>query len=412
MTHLLSPKSKLGFVRLMSGVTKVRHLNGFRFVTKPLLPQGSILLSNYARDIAETDVLAQSDVRSVQYGLFGEVGGIMSTAKKHVREGAMYPEYRRAAEEEFGDTLWYLAALCRRCGISLEAIFDGALTVTEGHYRPVLAASDLITGPVARVAVPAVAPDLESTLAALGKSAANLLGPTPTANSLIHFAHHYLDALHATGLTFSHVVKANLRKARGAFVEPNPADLVDFDASFDEEERLPAQFTVRIDQRASGKSYLQWNGVFIGDPLTDNIADPDGYRFHDVFHLANAAILHWSPVVRALIKHKRKSRVEYDEQQDGGRAIVVEEGLTAWVFTRAKALNFFADQKRVSLGVLKTLHEFVAGYEVDQCPLKLWEQSILQGYQVFRQVRAAQGGYVIGDRAARTLRYEPLGTPQ
>jgi hypothetical protein len=43
------------------------------------------------------------------------------------------------------------------------------------------------------------------------------------------------------------------------------------------------------------------NGVFIGDPLTDNIRDPDGYRFHDVFHFARAAILHWSPTFRALI---------------------------------------------------------------------------------------------------------------
>src|SRR3546814_9804186 len=101
----------------------------------------------------------------------------------------------------------------------------------------------------------------------------------------------YLDALYATGLTFSQVVQTNLRKARGAFLEPNPEDLIDFDAEFDEEERLPAEFRIRIDQRSSGKSYLQWNGVFIGDPLTDNIADPDGYRFHDVFHLANAAIL-------------------------------------------------------------------------------------------------------------------------
>src|SRR3546814_2609846 len=78
-----------------------------------------------------------------------------------------------------------------------------------------------------------------------------------------------------------------------------------------------------------------------------------------------------------------------------------EEGLTAWLFTRAKALNYYKDQKRVSLGILKTVQEFVAGYEVEQCPLKLWEHSILQGYAVFRQVRGAKGGWVIGNRAKR-----------
>ena len=65
---------------------------------------------------------------------------------------------------------------------------------------------------------------------------------------------------------------------------------------------------------------MRWNGVFIGDPLTDNMLDPDGYRFHDVFHFAHAAILHWSPTFRALIKHKRKDDPKVDEAQDGGRA--------------------------------------------------------------------------------------------
>ncbi|MGN7726470.1 nucleoside triphosphate pyrophosphohydrolase family protein [Luteimonas sp. 22616] len=375
-------------------------------MAKSPIAQGSILLAQYAEQITPTDVLDQADLRSVQHGLFGEVGGIMSAAKKNVRDGKLFPEYHRAAEDEFGDTLWYLAALCRRRGFDLEAIFERA--INDSRYGLALAASDLPTGPVASVAVPKTSPELDTALVALGQGAADMLHGEPSMDDVVAFAGKYLDALHATGLAFAPVVQANLRKARGAFLEPNPKDLVDFDADFDKEERLPDEFRIRIDQRASGKSYLQWNGVFIGDPLTDNIADPDGYRFHDVFHLANAAILHWSPVVRALIKHKRKSRPKYDEEQDGGRAIVVEEGLTAWLFARAKSLNYYEDSKRVSLGTLKTAQEFVAGYEVEQCPLKLWERSILQGYAVFRQVRDTKGGWVIGDRTTRTLRYEPL----
>jgi hypothetical protein len=364
------------------------------------------LLSRYAAEIEPTDILDRVDLRPVQHGLFGEVGGIMSTAKKHVREGTLFPDYRRAAEEEFGDTLWYLAALCRRCEVELESVFERA--TNDGSYTLAFAASDLAAGPVASIAVPKSSPELDAALAALGQAAAGLLQGTPTVESLVGFARQFLDTLHATGLTFAQVVQANLRKARGAFLDPSPEDLIDFDAKCDDAERLPLNFRIRIDQRASGKSYLQWNGVFIGDPLTDNIGDADGYRFHDVFHLANAAILHWSPVVRALIKHKRKSTPKTDEEQDGGRAIVVEEGLTAWLFSRAKALNFYEGKTRVSLGILKTIQEFVAGYEVERCPLKLWESSILQGFEVFRQVHAAQGGWVIGDRATRTLRYEPL----
>jgi len=364
------------------------------------------LLSHYATEIAPTDILDPADLRSVQHGLFGEVGGIMSAAKKNVREGALFPEYRRAAEEEFGDTLWYLAALCRRCEVDLASVFERA--TNDGRYNLAFAASDVAIGPVASIAVPKSSPELDVALIALGHATAGLLQGTPTADALVGFACQYLDALHASGLTFAQVMQANLLKARGAFLEPSPDDLIDFDANFGKDERLPSDFRIRIDQRASGKSYLQWNGVFIGDPLTDNIADPDGYRFHDVFHLANAAILHWSPVVRALLKHKRKSNPKIDEAQDGGRAIVVEEGVTAWLFSRAKDLNFYDGKSRVSLGTLKTVQEFVTGYEVERCPLKLWERSILQGFAVFRQVRDAQGGWVIGDRATRTLRYEPL----
>lgn len=368
--------------------------------------QRSLLLSEYADRIAETDVLDPSDVNPVLQGLYGEVGGIMSTVKKHIREQSAYPGYKRATEEEFGDTLWYLAALCRRLHIPLDEILADA--ASGEHFRTVGAASDTVEGPLAHLAVPAGSDSIDATLFKLGRSAAALLEGRHERERIVEFSRDYLEALHVAKLAFADVARANLRKARGAFITPSPEDLKDFDAEFELEEQLPRTFKIRVNQRGSGKSYLQWNGVFIGDPLTDNIGDPDGYRFHDVFHFSYAAILHWSPVVRALIKQKRKSRPEYDEAQDGGRAIVVEEGLTAWIFTRAKELNFFEGHERISLGLLKTIGEFVAGYEVSQCPLKLWERAILDGYEVFRNIRAAEGGWIIGDRARRTIEYAPL----
>lgn len=367
---------------------------------------GSLLLSDYAAEIADTDVLAPTDISPILQGLYGEVGGIMSTAKKHIREKSAYPGFKRAAEEEFGDALWYLAALCRRLNIPFDELFAEA--ASDERFRAAGAASDMIEMTFAQVAMPASIDSVDTTLFKLGRSTAALLENTPDRTKVVTFTQDYLGALHAAKLSFSDVARDNLRKARGAFLEPRPEDLIDFDADFDIEEQLPRKFRIRVNQRDSGRSYLQWNNVFIGDPLTDNITDPDGYRFHDVFHLAFAAILHWSPVMRALIKQKRKSRPEYDETQDSGRAIVVEEGLTAWIFARAKELNFFEGQERISLGILKTIGEFVAGYEVSRCPLKLWERAILDGYAVFRQIRDAQGGWIIGDRALRTIHYAPL----
>ncbi|WP_419737459.1 nucleoside triphosphate pyrophosphohydrolase family protein [Pseudomonas sp. COR18] len=369
--------------------------------------EGSLLLSEYATEIALTDVLDPKDVNPILQGLYGEVGGIMSTAKKHIREQSAYPGFKKVAEEEFGDTLWYLAALCKRLELPLSDIFSDA--VKSENFQTVGIASDVIDGAFAYVAMPIASRDsADASLVRLGRSAALLLGSVPSRENVVNFAKDYLNALHAAKLVFSEVARANLRKARGAFLDPNPADLIDFDSNFSFDEQLPRDFKIRINQRKNSRSYLQWNGVFIGDPLTDNISDHDGYRFHDVFHLAYAAILHWSPVVRSLIKHKRKSNPEYDEEQDSGRAIVVEEGLTAWIFSRAKELNFFENQDKISLGTLKIIGEFVSGYEVERCPLKLWEKAILEGYSVFRQVKAAQGGWIIGDRSLRTIRYEPL----
>jgi MazG C-terminal domain len=211
----------------------------------------------------------------------------------------------------------------------------------------------------------------------------------------------------AAGVSFAEVVHGNLAKVRGRFLAPDPATLPRFDDRFPEDERLPPEFAIVIRERKSGQSCLEWNGVFIGEPLTDNIRDPDGYRFHDVFHFAHAAILHWSPTFRALIKHKRKSDPRVDETQDSGRAIVVEEGLSAWIFSRAKLLNFFEGHSSVSFDTLKTVSQFVSGYEVEACPLSLWEDAILQGYSVFRQVRAKNGGVVVGNRAARCIEYKP-----
>lgn len=371
--------------------------------------EGSLLLSDYAAEIAATDVLNPSDFNPVLQGLYGEVGGIMATVKKHVRDKSAYPGFKKAAEEEFGDTLWYLAAICRRLNVPLDEIFGEA--ANHGNFKNVGAASDIAEGAMAYIAVPiAATASLDTTLVRLGQSAAALLGSTPARAELVAFARAYLDAIHAAELAFSEVARSNLRKARGAFIEPQADDLVelDFDSKFGIEEQLPREFRIRVNQRGSGKSYLQWNGVFIGDPLTDNIADRDGYRFHDVFHFANAAILHWSPVMRALIRHKRKSNPKFDEEQDSGRAIVVEEGVAAWIFSRAKELNFFENQEKVSLGILKTIGEFVSGYEVEKCPLKLWEKAILEGYAVFRQLKANQGGWIIGNREQRTIEYMSL----
>lgn len=361
--------------------------------------------------IEPTDRLPFDDLQTVLMGLFGEVGGVMAATKKFRREQQAYPDYQHAVEEEFGDALWYFTALCRRLGIGVDEILSSAAH-GEG-YEKLVVASDLLDGPISHVVAASGVQPLNETLMALGDATAALLqireDNAATRALLQGFAHSYLHAIQVAGVPFSHVVHKNLDKVQGRFLPADPASLPDFDGRFLEEERIPQHFEITITQRQSGQSYLQWNGVFVGDPLTDNIRDADGYRFHDVFHFAHAAILHWSPTFRALIKQKRKSDRTVDEAQDGGRAIVVEEGLAAFIFSRAKELNFFEGQRSLSFDILKSVEQFVKGYEVEACPLSLWERAILDGYAVFREVRANNGGVVICDRDTRTIAYRALG---
>lgn len=371
----------------------------------------SILLAEYMSEVQPTDRLLFGELYPILLGLFGEVGSIMATAKKFHREKEAYSGYRHAVEEEFGDALWYFTALCRRLNTRMDDILSEAATGDE--YSTLIAANDLVDGPISRIATPLTVPELDPALLVLGETTSSLLilrNSTDEARArLTAFARAYLEALKAARVAFAEVVRMNIAKTKGRFVAPDFGNLPTFDESFPEDQRLPQHFEIVIDQRGkTARSYLRWNGVFIGDPLTDNIRDPDGYRFHDVFHFAHAAILHWSPTFRALIKHKRKDNPKVDEAQDGGRATVVEEGLTAWIFSRAKELNFFDGQNSISFDLLKTVQQFVAGYEVEACPLSLWEIAILKGYEVFRQVKKNSGGVVICDRSSRTVEYAPL----
>ncbi len=246
----------------------------------------------------------------------------------------------------------------------------------------------------------------------LGTKAASLLsaelGEPDLRQPVVDFTAAYLKAVQASNVPFGKIVRSNLGKATGRFIATDQSGLPRFDEEFSDDESIPDRFEIEIRERPNGKSYLRWKGVFIGDPLTDNIGDPDGYRFHDVFHFGYAAILHWSPTFRALIKHKRKSQPEVDEAQDSGRAIVIEEGLSAYIFSCAKELRFFEGQSTVSFDILKTVSHFVRGYEVEQCPLHLWERAILQGFEVFRKIKKNNGGVVVCDKIKREISYRPL----
>jgi hypothetical protein len=132
-----------------------------------------------------------------------------------------------------------------------------------------------------------------------------------------------------------------------------------------------------------------------------------GYRYHDVFHLAYAAVLGWSPVLRQLMTCKRRSNQAVDSVEDGGRAIAIEEGISALVFGYASQHAFLEGLDHVDYGILRTIKELTNHLEVSECSEHQWQSAILQGFSVWRQLQAQRRGVVVGAMDSRSFAFEP-----
>jgi NTP pyrophosphatase (non-canonical NTP hydrolase) len=206
-------------------------------------------------------------------------------------------------------------------------------------------------------------------------------------------------------LDLAKIAKDNIEKIESRWL-PHQAKL--FDEGFPKDEQLPRKFSVKFSETKSGDRKIvraTINGVNVGDSLTDNANEDDGYRYHDIFHLSYAAILGWSPVIRKLLKRKRKSNPKVDEVEDGARAAILEEAIAAAVYQHAKDNKLYADHERLDYEVLRIAQRLVAGLEVHACPLYQWERAIMRGYEIFRLLTKNRGGIVHIDLIKRNIFY-------
>lgn len=287
-------------------------------------------IDEYQQKASATDapeIAKNPDLSVLLLGLAGEAGSLLTLYKKRLRDGDAFQVAEERLSEEIGDILWYLAAITRRFGLSLESI-----------------------------------------------------------------------------------AIANLEKTRSRWLSGE--DKGPFDGEMPPGEQLPRRFTATLRDSRDEEGKLWMNMVFNDEPLgaelTDNAHDPDGYRFHDILHLSFAAMLGWSPVIRALLKRKRKSNARFDEIEDGGRAIAIEEGIAALIFTYAIEHSLLDGVETIDWGILRTCHTMSAGLEVRRRPLFDWEQSILSAFRAWREAIKQGGVRVIGDLEKRTFVFEPL----
>ncbi len=204
-------------------------------------------------------------------------------------------------------------------------------------------------------------------------------------------------------LRLSALAAANLEKTAARWLQPTEQAL--FDETYSESERLPRRFTAELRDDDQGLVNLIIDGRSFGAKLKDNAYESDGYRFHDIFHLAAATMLGWSPVLRALLEKKRKSNPSVDEVEDGGRAIAIEEGVSAVVFSYASQHSFFDGVNTIDWSLLRTCHEMTSRLEVGSKTLYEWEQMLLKCYEVWRKVREHRGGSIQCDLTTKTFAF-------
>jgi NTP pyrophosphatase (non-canonical NTP hydrolase) len=212
-------------------------------------------------------------------------------------------------------------------------------------------------------------------------------------------------------LNLDNVATSNIEKTQDRWPpEGSQPPYSFFDESFGPDEQLPRSFTAEINEEvdADGKAriHLLIDGHSAGDPLRDNSYAEDGYRFHDVFHLAHAAKLGWSPVLRGKLldpSRKRRSEPEVNEVEDGGRAIVIDEAIVAYVWEYARRHNFLDGVTSVDYRILKTIKDLTDGLEVRERTAHQWEEAILAGYAVWRGVNERRSGRIEVDLRARRI---------
>jgi NTP pyrophosphatase (non-canonical NTP hydrolase) len=264
-----------------------------------------------------------NDMDTALLGLVGEVGSLVSALKKKRRDTDGFPGYHDAVLEELGDVLWYVSAVARRGGTSLSEALSRAANPTSNAETTTL--GDLARSSTARSDEGAFERALLELAGEAGDLAKRFVGAAYRDNvdalrgDLVKFLRPLGEAAAAAEVSLDDAGRKNIAKTQDRW----PAEQR-FPPLFDEglhvDEQLPRLLRVEIYEReVNGKKFVfqKSGGILLGDRLTDNHLPEDDYRFHDVFHLAYAAVLGWSPTTRALLKIKRKSRPEIDENEDG-----------------------------------------------------------------------------------------------
>lgn len=432
-----------------------------------------MLVSDYDRFVQETDKTKgklPSERRDIAtFGLAAEIGSVTAAIKKRLLADKASVDWSTPNDEilhELGDVMWYCFALARIANDGIKPVNIFAHDIANlrreiggdgeraARLRYVLDPEKRETFLIAAEAFPKRTRNMrfedyqkiafltartsgkvlvEVCLAVLSQLTATLfrrflpgielelnqaIESRPINDVLGEIAWHVSALASSYSLSLEEIAQANMEKVSQRHLRTDPTPL--HDRGFPEQERFPRRFEVVVVSTSRSRSRMYLNGKRLGDDLTDNAYEDDGYRFHDVMHFANVAKLGWSPVLRSLMKLKRKSQPRKDEVEDGARARIVEEGIIKAIHSEGVRLaqlrnpgkrrakqQLFINRAEISNHFIDFIRNFVANLEVEKNKSWEWEDAIVDGYAIFHRLRTERQGTIIVDLDKRSIEFDP-----
>jgi len=315
-------------------------------------------LSEYqlrTRDTAHYDGTGPDSLVLPALGLVCEAGSLVNIFRKYLRDALPPDTHRDFIRQEIGDILWYLANIATRLELDLSEIAEDNLAKVLDRYGPMEGRWSL-----------------------------------PTITKALDEAYPEAEKFPRTSVfRFDQITRDDgKRVARMFLVDARP-------------NAFPGGAIAQTPD-------LKRLGFTLGDPLNDNAHTEDNYRFHDAFHIVLMAVLGWSPVMRHLLRIKRKSRPDVDEAEDGNRARDIEEGLSTYLFERSRDYAFFQDPRHVDNKTLDHVRVHTGGLEVARMPTWLWKEAISEGFRVWHSLAEHGGGYVVARLDDHKVEYSKL----
>ncbi len=296
-----------------------------------------------APNTAKMDLSTDDGKIELALGLSAETGSVSKIFKKLVRDGISLGTQKEQLKDELGDVLWYVAVIAHSMELPLEEVAKSNIDRTADRY-----------------------------------------GLTTTQRSTFRPTY---DEDFPPEERFPRRILFRLKA-----VEKDDLPHVEFTV----EEAGPNPFPKGA-QNVAGKTRGFSLNEPIGDVVNDNADGEDGYRFHDAVHIAFMAVLGWSPVMRALLRIKRKSDQAVDRVQDGARATDLEEALSALLKEASESRNSFGEVGDIDGEVRDLIPRVIGRLEVASAPIWLWVEAIHQGYQAMAALTANNGGWLKAD---------------